>query len=68
MHRVVGVDSSAPDLSVQVDDSGNLVLAYYFYFGSPTSNGSWRLKVSGDDLIIERRESDAWVEKGRFQA
>jgi hypothetical protein len=34
-----------------------------FYFGDPTTNGSWRIKRDGNDLSFERRESGTWVFK-----
>ncbi len=37
-------------------------------FGTATTNGSWRLIRSGDNLSIQRRESDAWVEKTSITA
>lgn len=39
-----------------------------FAFGDPTVNGTWGFSTSGNDLLIERLESSAWVEKGRFTA
>lgn len=35
----------------------------YKYFGGSGTNGSWRIGRSGDDLVIERRESGVWVAK-----
>lgn len=49
--------------STNVISTGN-----YLYFGTSDSDGSWRLYVGGNDLIVERRESGIWVEKGRFTA
>jgi hypothetical protein len=37
----------------------------YFYIGDSVTNGSYRMYVSGSDLITERRESGSWVEKSR---
>jgi len=37
-----------------------------FYLGAEDVNGSWRFIRSGDFLIIQRRESTIWVEKGAF--
>lgn len=31
--------------------------------GPPDTDGSWRMTVSGTDLLIQRRESSAWVTK-----
>lgn len=38
----------------------------YLYFGDSGTDGSWRISVSGNNLIIERRESSAWAEKGSY--
>lgn len=40
----------------------------YFYIGSATVDGSWRLGRSGNNLTIERRESSAWVAKSTVLA
>lgn len=37
-----------------------------FYLGDPTVDGTWRLFVSGTDLLVQRLESGTWVEKGSF--
>lgn len=33
-------------------------------FGDPTVDGSWRISVSGTDMIFERREAGSWIQKG----
>lgn len=33
------------------------------YFGAPKTNGSWRIIVSGSDLLIQRLISGAWTTK-----
>lgn len=33
------------------------------YFGARTANGCWRITPSGDNLVFQRREADAWVTK-----
>lgn len=38
------------------------------YFGDPTVDGSWRMRVNINDFIVERRESGVWIEKGSFTA
>jgi hypothetical protein len=35
----------------------------YFYIGSATVDGSWRIGIGGDNLIIQKRESGNWVTK-----
>ena len=46
----------------------NLDAGQFIYFGQPTSNGTWRLYVSGTDIVAERLESGSWVAKGGFTA
>ncbi len=36
--------------------------------GDPAADGSWRILVSGVDLVVQRKESGSWVEKGAFLA
>lgn len=38
-----------------------------FYFGSSTTDGTWRIVRDGNNLSFQRRESGAYVEKGKFQ-
>jgi len=38
----------------------------YQYFGDKTTNGSWRVGINGTALVVERRESGSWVEKGAY--
>ena len=37
-----------------------------FYFGATDADGSWRMNRSGNNLVIERRESGSWVEKAQI--
>jgi len=37
-----------------------------FFLQSATTEGSWRISISGTELLIQRRESSAWVTKGTF--
>lgn len=39
-----------------------------FYLGPAANDGSWRFRVSGTDLLVERKESGVWVEKGSYLA
>lgn len=34
------------------------------YFGDKTTEGSWKIVRSGNNLIFYRYESGSWVEKG----
>ena len=38
------------------------------YFGPSGTNGTWKIMVSGNDLVFQRREAGSYVEKGRFTA
>ena len=38
------------------------------YFGDQSTDGSWRIIRSGNDLVIERRESSSWVTKSTISA
>ena len=38
----------------------------YLYFGDPSTNGSWRIYISGANLVVEKREGGIWVEKSAF--
>ena len=35
----------------------------YFYMGDPDTNGTWRIGRSGDNLVMQRRESGTYVTK-----
>ena len=38
------------------------------YWGSPGVDGTWRLRRTNNDFVVERRESSVYVEKFLFQA
>lgn len=38
-----------------------------FYFGDSATDGTWRIVRDGNNLSFQRRESGAYVEKGKFQ-
>lgn len=33
------------------------------YIGNPDADGSWRLSISGSDLVIQRRIAGVWTTK-----
>ncbi|MCH8494014.1 MAG: hypothetical protein LAT57_00085 [Balneolales bacterium] len=37
-----------------------------FFIGDKNTDGSWRITISGTDLVFERRESGSYVSKGSF--
>lgn len=48
-----------------IDTSGDIETADggAMYFGDPTTNNTWKIVRSGNDLIIQRRESGSYVTK-----
>ncbi len=67
------------DTSIQFNDSGSFngfgtwdgatfvisgdIQPVVVYFGDPSTNGSWRIRVNGSNLVQERLEAGNWVEK-----
>ena len=47
--------------------TGELGATDFLYFGDPTTNGTWRIGRSGDNLVFQRRESGAYVTKGSMK-
>ena len=43
--------------------SADLQVETGLYFNDATADGSWRIVQSGDDLLIQQRESSTWVTK-----
>lgn len=33
------------------------------YFGDPSTDGTWKLKIDGDNFVIQKRENGAYVTK-----
>ncbi len=58
-----------PDLIVQepyefkVERSVEVGADDAVYFGDKTTNDSWRITRSGDDLLVQQREAGSWVTK-----
>jgi hypothetical protein len=68
--------SNAGDLTI-TPSGGNLTVATAdvdiasdkaFYLGSPGTDGTWRINRSGNNLILERRESGSYVTKQTITA
>jgi len=53
-----------------VATQGDLVIpqAKYFYIGTESSDGSWRFRIDGTQLLVETREAGTWNEKGAWTA
>jgi len=43
-------------------------IAGVLYLGEKNTNGSWKLLVSGSDLLVQRLEAGSWVTKWTFTA
>lgn len=37
-----------------------------FYFGHPTTDGSWRIHFDSPDLLIQVRVAGSWVTEAQF--
>jgi hypothetical protein len=37
-----------------------------FYFGTPTTSGTWRINRTGDDMVFERYNGETWTETFRI--
>lgn len=62
----VGIGVVGPTSKLDVNGDVEIGTADAFYLGDPTTDGSWRIVRSGNDLAFERRETGAWVSKGTF--
>jgi hypothetical protein len=51
-----------------VDTAGDVNTGAGFYLGNTSTDGSWRLVKSGNDLVFQRRESSSWVTKTTITA
>lgn len=59
----MGINTSDPTSRLEVNGDVEVGTADAFYFGDPNTDGSWRIKRSGNNLVFERRESGTWVTK-----
>ncbi len=56
----VFVEDLYADNTVETSEAG------MFYWGDPSTDGTWRLTRQGDNLVVQRRESSSWVTKSTF--
>jgi len=59
----VSIGTASASSALDVAGDIEVGTADAFYFGDPTTNGSWRIKRDGNDLSFERREGGTWVFK-----
>jgi hypothetical protein len=62
----VGINVADP--SSRLDVGGDLEVASdgWTYYGDPTTDGSWRVGRSGNDLVVEKRITGSWTTKHTF--
>jgi hypothetical protein len=63
---MVGINNAYPSSALDVIGDVEVGSVNCVYFGNPTTDGSWRIGRSGNDLLVERRESGNYVVKGTF--
>ncbi len=64
----VGVGATAPSSQLDIAGDVEITSTAAYYMGDPTTDGSWRITRSGNDLVIQRRESGSWVTKSTIAA
>ncbi|MCP4674324.1 MAG: hypothetical protein GY854_02160 [Deltaproteobacteria bacterium] len=64
----LGVGEPAPSSSIDVAGDIEVGSSNWHYWGDPSTDSSWRLGRSGNDMVLERRESSVWVNKQTFVA
>lgn len=59
----VGIGPAGP--TSQLDVAGDIEIGSEnaFYFGDPSTDGTWRIMRNGNNIVFQRRESDSWVSK-----
>lgn len=65
---VGGLGADRPTSMLDVNGDIETTSTGNFYFGDPSTDGSWRVVRSGDGLAFERRESSSWVQKNLIAA
>lgn len=59
----VGIGVSVPTEKLEVDGSLEVGSSDWIYFGDSSTDGSYRIGRSGNNLVTQRRESGSWVTK-----
>ena len=67
--HIQGTDTTlgalATDIDMNTNDINNVGV---INLGDPAVNGSYRIRINGTDLVIERREAGIWNEKSAITA
>jgi hypothetical protein len=59
---------NAPTISATTLQTSNSYIEStgYLYFGDDNTNGSWRMRISGSNFIVEKRVGGVWIISGTF--
>ena len=60
----VGIGNTAPTTALDV--TGDVTTSGYVYFGNSTTDGSFRMTVSGGALVVQKRISSVWTQVASF--
>lgn len=61
--RNLGIGQTSATSLLDVDGDVEIGSADAYYLGDPTTNGTWRIIRSGDDLLMQQREAGVYVTK-----
>ncbi len=59
----VAIGNITPTSFLDVNGDVEILSTAAYYYGDPTTNGSYRTKISGSDLIVETRVAGVWTTK-----
>lgn len=59
----MGIGTTTPTSKLDVNGDVEIGSSNAYYLGDPTTDGSWRIIRSGDDLLMQQRESGTWNTK-----
>lgn len=59
----VSIGNAHTTATSKLDVAGDIETSGEFYFGDPTTDGSWRIIQDGNNLVFQRRELGVWTDK-----